>query len=131
MSEDDVRDKLGDNVHEEPESDYQGLDEVLELRNNAKFPGRIFLSDGQVRLVYLSDEALEDVSVKDFDKVTDGAATELRSRAGKMSTLYLFAEDGVAYSTDGSVIDFAEFFPPCSADVYTEQIYDAPGPFRR
>ena len=131
MSENDVRDKLGDNVHEEPESDYQGLDEVLELRNKAKFPGRIFLSDGQVRLVYLSDEALEDVSVKDFDKVTDGAATELRSRAGKMSTLYLFAEDGVAYSTDGSVIDFAEFFPPCSADVYTEQIYDDPGPFRR
>lgn len=48
-----------------------------------------------------------------------------------MSTLYLFAEDGVAYSTDGSVIDFAKFFQPCSAADYTEQIYEDPGPFRR
>lgn len=131
MSERAVRDKFGDDVHEEPESDYQGLDEVLELRNKDKFPGRVFLRHGDVRLVYLSDGALEDVSVKDFEQITNGEAIELRSRAGKMSTLYLFAEDGVAYSTDGSVLDFAEFFPPCSVADYTEQIYDDPGPFRR
>ena len=131
MSEKAVREMLGDDAHEEPESDYQGLEEVLELGNKHEFPGRIFLSDGDVRLVYLSEDALENVSVKDFERITDGEATELRSRAGKMSTLYLFAADGVAYSTDGSTIDFAEFFPPCSADEYTDQVYEDPGPFRR
>jgi mannose-6-phosphate isomerase-like protein (cupin superfamily) len=50
----------------------------------------------------------------------------LRSRAGRRFTDHVWADRGVAVSTDGNEIAFLEVFPPRSLERYEREIYEDP-----
>ena len=131
MDEAQAREALGPGTTEDPESDYQNLDELLELDNPAVFPGSIYVKDGKVRLVYVGDAALEGTTPEDLEAQLDGKPERLRSRAGKSATIRLHADQGVAYSADTSQVHFVEAFPPTTVNAYRSTVYKEPPAFRR
>lgn len=130
MDEAQAREALGPGVTEDPESDYEGLDELLEL-NGAAFPGSVYLKDGRVVIVYIGDAALRGTTPEVLEAQLDGEPERLRSRAGKSATIRLHADQGVAYSADASQVHFVEAFPPTTAKAYRSTIYEEPPAFKR
>lgn len=131
LSESEIRQRLGPDAYEDPESEYEGLEDVLELRNEAVFPGSIYLRDGAVELIYAPRAALEGVAKEELEAELTGEPERLRSRAGKKANLLVRADQGVAYSADRDRVHFVEVFPPCTLEDYRERIYIDPGAFIR
>lgn len=90
---------------------------------------RFFFQNAKLVLSYLSGgSAIQDA---DINAVIGGPGREpivLRSRAGKTSSLRVYADKGIAVSR-GKKLDFIEIFQPTKQQVYEQTIYVAPGPF--
>jgi len=111
---------------------YEGLSGLTQYYNPEKFAGRVYVGDGEVQMIYVpAGAALEGLTPKELKKKLKGSGKELRSRAGKEYTHYVFADQGVAYSSDGDDIQIIEVFPPRAHKAYLAEIYEDPGPFKR
>ena len=111
---------------------YEGLENVTELYNPAAFPGRVFVRDGRVQMIYLPrDGGLDDLTPADLESQLDSSYVELRSRAGKRFRHRVHPDLGVAYSASGDAIAFVEIFSPRSIQAYQAEIYREPPPFKR
>mgnify|MGYP000101638347 CR=1 FL=1 len=123
-----------DIAHGETHEDvaYEGLEGVTQYYNPKSFPGRVYVRDGAVQMVYVpSGAALAGVSVRDLTQKLTGKAKEMRSRAGKEFTHYIYAGQGVAFSADGDELCFVEVFRGRALKAYLAEIYQDPGPFIR
>jgi len=111
---------------------YEGLEHLTELYNPDVFPGRAYVQDGVVALVYVPHgPALEGVSPKQLAAEIGGEGTRLRSRAGKQYGHYVHAQQGVAYSADKEKVRFVEVFRPRSQEAYQADIYRESPKFKR
>lgn len=131
LSEAEVRERLGSSAEEDPESDYEALEDVLELRNDAVFPGSVYLRDGRVELVYLPRAAVGGLTRDELEGEFESEAVRLRSRAGKKASMYVRPKEGIAYSADQHRVHFIEVFPPCDLEEYKRRIYVEPPKFIR
>jgi hypothetical protein len=111
---------------------YERMKDLTEIHHPAQAelgPARFYFRDGRLALIYLSDAAalrtLELVALK-ADLGDDGAV--LRSRAGKTSSLHVYANRGMAFSA-GKKLDFIEIFSPTTQQAYEQAIYVAPPAF--
>lgn len=126
-----VRAALGAGEADEVADDYQGLGDVTSIRSD-RFPGAVYLRNGVAELVYLGPDAVAELAVRDLESAAgDPDPVQLASRAGPSSSLVVHASAGLAYSTDGSGVQFVEVFGPCSQSEYEARIYAEPGPFLR
>lgn len=110
---------------------YEGLEGVTHYYNPDRFPGRVYVRDGRVVMIYVPGAALSDVDPSELARAAHGEPEELRSRAGKEYAHEVYAEDGLAFSSDGESLAFLEVFPPQSSAEYRANIYRDPGPFTR
>ena len=133
LPEDEVRHKLGGPGGEtEANVRYEGLDGVTMYYNPAVLPARVYVRDGRVQMVYVpSGSALDGLTPADLERQLVSKGIRLRSRAGKRFGHHVFAEDGVAYSSDRHGVRFVEVFPPRSHEAYVSEIYREPGRFIR
>jgi hypothetical protein len=129
-SEAEVREQLGGSIEEDHKSGYEKLSKLLEL-NSPAFPGSIYVLKDKVRIVYVPEEGLSGVTPDELSASLSGEPHQLRSRAGKLAKLHLYASDGVAFSSTKGTVDFLEVFPPCTVKEYVDQIYDEPPAFKR
>lgn len=130
LSPDEVAERLkGGEVRERVQ--YEGIKGVTQYYNADVFPGRVYVSDKRVEMVYVPRTALRDVTAKEIASHIKGRTKSLRSRAGKEYTHIVDANDGVAYSTDDDEVVILEVFPPRPFKEYEEEIYEDPGEFIR
>lgn len=108
---------------------YEKLTEVdrVELGTGQWF----FFKDGQLKLIYISDDALAKKTWAEFKNTTNTSGTTVRSRAGKTSNQIIFPEQGITVSTVRDAVDFIEIYPPQPLHDYLANIYREPGPFIR
>lgn len=126
-----LRSHLGSDIEAVPGDEYARLQDVTSVAGGPGFPGTLYLLDGVVELIYVDGEAMTDLRAGDLaaELGDDGAA--LRSRAGKQATLWVHAEQGVAFSAQGDDIDFLEVFRPRTQAAYESEIYFDRGAFIR
>lgn len=130
LSPDEVKERLaGGEVRERVQ--YEGIKGVTQYYNPDVFPGRVYVSEERVEMVYVPRTALQDVTAKEIKSHIKGRTKSLRSRAGKEYTHVVDADDGVAYSTDDDEVVILEVFPPRKFKQYEEDIYEDPGEFIR
>lgn len=134
LSEEDVRERLGatdGNVRREVA--YERLKDVTEIYRPETFPGRIYLRNGSVELVYVPyGPALDGLTSADLEAELGKEGEQLRSRAGKTFTHYVHAQQGVAYTADSDdAVEFVEVFGPRTLEAYRADIYEDPGDFIR
>ena len=111
---------------------YEGLPNLTQYYNPAAFPGRVYVSDARVEMVYIPHgPALADTTVKELRRSLTGKSKELRSRAGKEFGHIVYPTDGVAFSCEDDELRFVEVFPPRTLQAYLDEIYRDPGPFTR
>lgn len=116
----------------EPKRSYEKLQDLTDLHDPAHHPASFYLRDNHTILIYLSDTAaLQGLTEMLFLQAWGKPALTLRSRAGKASTLCVYPERGVAFSTEqeDGPLDFLEIFAPMTAEDYRAQIYVDPGSF--
>ena len=130
LSEPELRERFGPGVDQDPESDYEGLEDVFELSGGG-LPGSVYLRNGRVVLVYVPRAALDGVDPADIEGQLETEPARLRSRAGKTANLWVRPEEGVAYSADATRVHFVEVFPPSTLKEYKKGIYIDHGPFKR
>jgi hypothetical protein len=101
----------------------------IQLGDNQYF----FFNDGELKIVYLSDNALIKKLWAEFKNTPNANAPEtiVRSRAGKTSNQLIFSEQGITASVDGDTVEFIEIYPPQPLHDYLTNIYREPGPFIR
>lgn len=90
-----------------------------------------YFQGGRLSLIHLPKPAVQLTTtshVEEFRGNSTSEAAVLRSRAGKDSLLYVYAEQGIAFSK-GKRIDFIELFSPTTQQQYEQAIYVEPGPF--
>jgi len=130
LTPEEVRDRLkGGEVRERVQ--YEGIKGVTQYYNAEVFPGRVYVSDKRVEMVYVPQRALQDITAKEIKSLIKGRTKSLRSRAGKEYTHVVDADDGVAFSADKDEVVILEVFPPRSFKKYEEEIYEDPGEFIR
>ena len=109
---------------------YQRLHNLTTVQNRAKHPATFSFQGERLVLILLSDPAvLERFAIADLRALLTGQPAELRSRLGKTSTLYVYAELGVAFASrrnDSSKIQYVEVFQPQSIESYKSTIYQDP-----
>ena len=127
----DVRRALGPGESESDGDDYEALEDLTSVQNRGRFPGTVYLRNGEVELVYVGPGALEGVTPADLEEELKGRPARLRSRAGKKASLFVHAGQGIAYSAHGDELHFVEVFKPRSLEEYEAAIYKDPGPFIR
>ena len=99
---------------------------MIELAGDA--PCHLYYQDERFALLYISGSAVK-LSVSDLQKAFGAKAERLRSRAGKVFSHHVAAEQGVAWSDNGQEIAFIEIFEPTSFEAWKAQWYQEPGPF--
>lgn len=91
-----------------------------------------FFYEGQLKMVYISDEVLAKNVWHEFKSTASVDKHEtIRSRAGKTSNQLVFAEQGITVSINKTDVDFIEIYPPCTLQAYFDNIYREVGPFIR
>ena len=132
MSEAAIRRKLGPGTQESQNVGYQRLSNLTQLYNPSVLPGRIYLQNGTVAMIYAGEDALEGCKERDLRPHLKGEGVMLPSRAGKSVTHHVYPKQGVAYSADheGNVV-ILEIFSPRPIDAYKAEVYKEPGPFIR
>jgi hypothetical protein len=116
----------------EPNRSYENLQNLTDFHDPAHHPASFYLRDDRAILMYLSDAAaLQGLTELLFLQAWGKPALTLRSRAGKASSLYVYPERGVAFSSEqeDGPLDFLEIFAPMTAEDYRTQIYVDPGSF--
>ncbi len=114
--------------HLENASSYGSLTGVVELSNKA---GLFYFKEDRLILIHIhSRPFLARLNGKILLANLGSPAADLRSRAGKGFSQYVFPERGIAFSSDSAGhIAFVEVFPSMPLDLYLTQIYINPGPF--
>lgn len=118
------------------ENAYEGLTNVVRLNNSARHPGYFYFRDDVLVMLYV--EAFPTSMHSDFtsDRLRQELGEpelELRSRAGKHNRIFVYPQQGIAFSADLSSggVDFIEVFQPMTADSYRQTIYREPPKFKR
>ena len=124
---DQARRRLG--VEGEPGVRYERLRPVRRLHNPAVHPGHFYFDGDQQVMQYVGAAALADVDPDELERRLGGPGELLRSRAGKSSVMHVYADRGVAFSSDGHEVELLELFPPTTFEDYRTRIYEDPGAF--
>jgi hypothetical protein len=83
-------------------------------------------------MLYLGRDALGDADPAALEReLGEPAASRLRLRTGAGSTLLVYPGGGVAFGTDGSVVEILELFPPTTLQRYLDDVYEEPPAFIR
>jgi hypothetical protein len=114
------------------DGEYQGLVGVTIVRAGERCPGSLYLADGRVVLMYVGRvERWPQVTPEALFDVLGEPDEQLRSRAGRGHTQYLYGAAGIAFSAADDEVDFVEVFPPVTTADYLAQVYEEPPPFIR
>lgn len=113
------------------EADYEGMKGLAMLSNEETDPVRLYFKGDRLAVAYVGSQALAEGTKREVLRSLGDGATQLASRAGKASTLYVFPEKGVAFSASGQELEFLEVFQPTTLERYKAEIYEEPGPFIR
>lgn len=127
LGRDAVRARLGgeDAV---PDVAYERLAGVDRLSTSA---GHFFFRGEQQVMLYVPAAALADIAPGELEAELGEPAARMRSRAGGDSEFRVYPQRGVAFSTDGRVVEILEIFPPTTLEDYVERIWNDPGVFYR
>lgn len=111
---------------------YGALESLTVVRDREYFPGNLYF-DGErpvLALVESPSSAAPDLTDEALLALLGDAVEWLGSRAGKLSSLRVAAERGLAVSEQlGTKVDYLELFPPTSFEDYRERIYAPPPRF--
>jgi hypothetical protein len=124
---DQAREKLG--VDGEPGVRYERLRPVRRLHNAAVHPGHFYFDGNHQVMQYVGAAGLEGVDPAELERRLGGPGEILHSRAGKSSVMHVYADRGVAFSSDGHEVELLELFPPTTFEDYRRRIYEDPGAF--
>ncbi len=127
----DARNALGGAAHVVPGDEYGRLLNVTSLESEDVFPGTLYVEDDKVRLVRIKGSGLRGVTRAALRSQMRGDAIGLRSRAGKLAQLLVYASDGIAFSTQDEDVHFLEAFAPCTHGEYETWYYQPPPVFIR
>lgn len=109
----------------------QRLKGVLLIRNHAKHPANFyFRGEKQVLMTLGSPSLLDSYRDSDLFALLAGDPARLRSPYGKASTVYVYPELGISFTTryeDPHRIQYIEIFEPQSLESYQHNLYEDPG----
>lgn len=120
------------------EAGYEGFANVTRMNNFEHHPGYFFFRDGVLVMQYIGIFPPELEAYFTPDKLRQELGEpelELRSRAGKHHRIFVYPQQGVAFSasllSDEDEVDFVEIFQPTTAEHYCQIIYKEPPKFKR
>lgn len=131
MTLQDARDLLGRDAQEVPGDEYGCLQDLTSLGSEDVFPGTLYVEVDEVRLVRINRSGLQGIARTALCSRMEGSPVQLRSPAGKLARLLVYAGQGIAFSCRGEDIHFLEAFSPCSQRQYETLYYRAPPAFIR
>jgi hypothetical protein len=108
---------------------YERLKPVTRLHNPDVHPGHFYFDGDRQVMLYVGPAALEGVDPDELERALGGPGELLDSRAGKSSSLHVYPERGVAFSSDGHEVELLEIFAPTTLGDYRARIYEDPGTF--
>ena len=126
-----VRRRFADSRLEyDPDSGYGSLPKLGLLRNKDAL---FYFSDDTLILIHIhSKPLLQKLDGRALLSELGSPAADLRSRAGKGESQYVFPERGIAFSSDSEGrVAFVEIFQPTSLGEYMDRIYIDPGQFEK
>jgi len=124
LNVDEAQELLGESAGPTPIAGYQAMQDVEAI--SSKQRGLMFIvRDGSVVLVYAGPTAVEGIRPDELSE-RFGTGTPLRSRQGRMATLHVVADRGVAWSEENYELGFVELFPPTTIDAYKTEVYLEP-----
>jgi hypothetical protein len=109
---------------------YEGLEGIDRLDPEDLRAHFFFRGDEQVML-YVPSDALQDTHPQALEAALGEPAARLRSRTGDRSEQYVYPDRGVAFATDGDVVEILEVFEPMPLERYKREIYREPPEFIR
>jgi hypothetical protein len=127
----DARDFLGRDAQVVPGDEYGWLQDLTSLGSEDVFPGTLYLEAHEVRLVRINRSGLQGITRTALCSQMKGSPVQLRSPAGKLANLLVYADQGIAFSCRGEDLHFLEAFSPCSQREYETRYYRAPPAFIR
>lgn len=109
---------------------YGQLAELTVVRSEAAGgrPVQFYFRDGKLFLVYIERPG----TGMDRDALKagrSGALTRLPSPVNKQSGLYVYPEEGIAFSSSVDETDYVEVFTPTTIEGYRATLYKEPGKF--
>ena len=122
---------LGDGARPVPGDEYGRMENVTSIENPQVFPGTLYLGNETVELVRVGRAGLAEITEPMLRAHCGPDPVCLRSRAGKTANMWVYAPQGVAYSSQGETVHFLEVFHPCSHGEYEARIYREPPDFVR
>lgn len=134
MNETEIRQRFPmEEAHIQRDGFYGNQKGLTVLYDPDTYPGIFFLKNGQCLLFYASMdwETTDGLTYSNFIRLLGEPAADLPSRAGKLSSVYVFPEQGVAFSANGESVEFVEIFAPATLKDYQDRFYRKPGPFIR
>jgi hypothetical protein len=107
---------------------YGRLDGLSAIRLDPAGPATYYILDGRVVLAYLPEIA---VSAQRLIEHLGRPEADWRSRAGKRYLHHVYAEQGLAFSSEpaGKRVAIVERFEPGSLERYAATFYEDPGRF--
>ncbi|MBL8539410.1 MAG: hypothetical protein JNK68_03465 [Betaproteobacteria bacterium] len=121
-----------DDAHVDRNTSYGRLGPLTELHDAKIHPARFYFDGETPVLIYVDDAAaLARCDAAELLERLGKPAAELRSRAGKTFTHYVYPAAGIAFSAHRQEIAYVEVFPPCSLQDYLDRIYVDPGVFTK
>lgn len=91
----------------------------------------LYLRNGVVELVRIGPAGCVTISPDALRARFQGTPLQLRSPAGKLGHIWVYAEEGIAFSGHRETVHFIELFRPCTGEAYKTHIYREPHPFIR
>jgi hypothetical protein len=126
LSLDEARERLGD---EGEEGRYEGMQGVRRLHNAEVHPGHFYFDGDRQVMLYVGPAALEGEDPRALERALGGPGERLPSRAGKSSVMHVYADRGIAFSSDGHAVELLEIFAPTTFEDYRARIHEDPGTF--
>jgi hypothetical protein len=122
---------LGGNAKPVEGDEYGRMRNLTSLEDPQVFQGTLYLENNRVILVHVNSLGLGGYTKEDFQSYFSGTAILLRSRAGKKANLFVYANQGIAFSAQEDRLHFLEVFSPCSQKQYEAHVYKKPAAFIR
>lgn len=125
--------RLGATPEQSEVLNYQRLHNLTVVQNPARHPAKFAFQAEQLVLILLSNpETLGRFSIEDMRAIVPGQPTELGSRLGKTSSVYVYPELGLSFTSrrnEPSKIQYLEVFLPQTIESYKATIYEDPSAF--
>jgi len=130
---DEIRKRFAmDDAHIDRNASYGKLDALTELHDTKKHPARFYFDGDAPLLIYVDEPvALARCDATELVERLGKPAAELRSRAGKTFTHYVYPAAGIAFSAHRQEIAYVEVFAPGTLQDYLDRIYVDPGAFTK